>query len=140
MNSSTYQNDESVKFGVPTVSTCIVGGPQGRSNHVVPKKSRLAGGEFQKPFHGKLEYITPSNRFEGLTKNKGNHGDRQARDMDPLTLWLLQGKADDPWHILDIVSISGTYQLIKSEMGKMEDSWSMKVEGGSVQNGKISKL
>jgi hypothetical protein len=36
--------------------------------------------------------------------------------------------------MLDIVSISGTYQFTKSEMWKLEGDWNMKAEGGSIQN------
>jgi hypothetical protein len=59
--------------------------------------------------------------------------------MYPMTRWILQGKADEPWHILNIVGNGDTYQLIESGIEELEDSWSMEVEHGSIQNQKISK-
>ena len=138
MGSSTHQNDGSKESGMPSHSNSFVGGSRGRSNDLAPKESRSAAGEFQKPFQGKSEDIVPLT-LRGVANNKGNRGDHMARNMDPLTRWVSQGKADEPWHILDIVDSSGTYQLIKSGMGKTEDNSSVEVEGGSVQSEKISK-
>jgi hypothetical protein len=59
--------------------------------------------------------------------------------MNPMTRWVTQGKDDEPWHILNIVGDSDTYQLIESGVEELEDNWSVEVERGSVQNQKIYK-
>ena len=52
--------------------------------------------------------------------------------MAPMARWISQGKADRPWTKLDVVGHSGTYQTNELEAEKTEDSWSTKVEQGSI--------
>ncbi len=56
-----------------------------------------------------------------------------------MTRWLLQGKADEPWHILDIVDNNDIHLLTEPGMDEMGENWSVEVERGSLQDQKTSK-
>jgi hypothetical protein len=57
-----------------------------------------------------------------------------------MTRWILEAKADEPWFMLDALGSSNTYQMAGQRMAELDDSWSVRVESGSLQNERISKL
>ena len=99
------------------------------SNGLPLKESMFTARKLQEPFQGQLLPLP----FELSTDNKGQYGEQITGDMDPMTRWVSQGKADEPWHILDIVGNSDEDQLIEPGVEEVEDEWSVEVEHGSVQ-------
>ncbi len=67
-------------------------------------------------------------------------GDKKFADMDPMTRWISEGKADGPWSILDVVGNSGTCHLIESKVVEMEEDWSVRVEQSSAHGEETSTL
>jgi len=74
-----------------------------------------------------------------LINKEGENENHITGDSDPMTRWLLQGKADEPWHILDIVDNNDIHLLTEPGMDEMGENWSVEVERGSLQDQKTSK-
>jgi hypothetical protein len=52
----------------------------------------------------------------------------------------LEGKADEPWFMLDILGCGDNYQTVGRRMAELDAGWSVRVECGFFDSEKISKL